>query len=100
MEFKIIQVQAPISLFNKLSVNAQVRLQFNQTLQIMVPPQVNYSLVSFERKKNHREPQEIKLYIQAKIEIYKEADKLYITVSNTKAIIDPFLSLENKYSWG
>ena len=39
----------------------------------------------------------IKLYILATKEIYKEADKLDISVSNVKDIIYNFLSLANKY---
>ena len=39
-------------------------------------------------------------YPQLKKKIYKEADKLDISVSNYKDIIDNLLSLANKYSWG
>ena len=41
----------------------------------------------------------IKLYILATKEIYKEADKLDISVSNVKYIIYHFLSITKKYDW-
>ena len=39
----------------------------------------------------------LKLYLQATKEIYKEPDKLDISVSNVNDIIDHFLGLSNKY---
>ena len=42
----------------------------------------------------------LKLYLQAKNEIYKETEKLYISVSNDKDTIDHFLGLYKKYVWG
>ena len=41
----------------------------------------------------------IKIYLQATNEIYKGADKLDISVSNAKDIIDHFLSISSKYVW-
>ena len=34
------------------------------------------------------------------MDIYKEADKLDIPISNAKEIIDHFLGIDNKYGWG
>ena len=42
----------------------------------------------------------LKLYLQATKKIDKETEKSYISVSNAKDIVDKFLSLANKYSWG
>ena len=39
------------------------------------------------------------MYLQATKEIYKEADKLDISVSNVKYIIYHFLSINKKYDW-
>ena len=43
------------------------------------------------------DPQELKIYLQAMKEIDKEDDKLDISFSNDKDIIDIFLILANKY---
>ena len=58
---------------------------------------INYVLSPFEEKINPGDPTGLKLYLQATKEIDKEADKLDISVSNAKDIIDDFLSLDNKY---
>ena len=60
---------------------------------------VNYVLTSFEGKINPGDTQGLKVYPQATKEIDKEADKVDITVSIIKDIIDYFLSLAKKYSW-
>ena len=54
---------------------------------------VNCVLSQFEGNRNTGYLQGIKLYLQATKEIDTEADKLDISVSNAKYIIDSFLSL-------
>ena len=49
---------------------------------------------------NPWDPTGIKIYIQEKKLIDKETDKLDISVSNSKEIIDHFLVLANNYGWG
>ena len=61
---------------------------------------VKYMLIPFKGNLNCLYPKGIKIYLQATKEIYKEAYKLDISVSNTKYIIDHFISLANKYGWG
>ena len=61
---------------------------------------VNCVLRPFEGYINHGYPTGIKIYLQATKEIDKETDKLDISASNSKDIIDNFLSLDNKYGWG
>ena len=60
---------------------------------------VNYLLSPFEGNINPVDPKGIKIYLQATEYINKETDKLDISVSNSKDIIDQFLSLGNKYVW-
>ena len=60
---------------------------------------VNYVLRPFEGDINSGYPTELKLYLQATNEMDKENDKLDISVSNSKDIIDHFISLANKYGW-
>ena len=62
-------------------------------------PIVNYVISPFEGNINPGDPQELKLYIQATQEIDNEADKLDISVSNAKGVIDQFLIISNKYGW-
>ena len=62
----------------------------------MVVP-VNYVLSPFKSNINLGYPRGIKLYLQAKNAIDKESDTLDILVSNSKDIIDNFLSIANKY---
>ena len=57
---------------------------------------MNYFLRSFEGIINPGYPQGLKIYLQSTKEIYKESDKLYISVSNAKYIIDHFISLSKK----
>ena len=49
---------------------------------------------------NSVDPQGLKIYPRATKEIYKEADKLYISVFNVKDSVYHFLGLYNKYGWG
>ena len=60
---------------------------------------MKYVLIPFEGNINPGDPQGLKLYLQASKDIYKESDKLDISVSNEKDIIDHFISLTNKYLW-
>ena len=57
---------------------------------------INYVLSPFEEE-NPGYPTGIKIYLQATKEIDKEAYKLDGSVSNSKVIIDHFLSLAKKY---
>ena len=66
----------------------------------MKDPVVNYLRSSFEGNINTRDPQGITFYPQETKEIYKEADKLDISVSNAKDIIYHFLRISNIYGWG
>ena len=61
---------------------------------------INNVLRPFEGKIHPGYPTGLKLYLQATKGIYKEAHKLDIPVSNSKDIIDHFLSLANKHGWG
>ena len=58
---------------------------------------VNYMLRIFERNINPEYPKGIKIYLKETKDIDKESDKLDISVSNTKDIIDYFLIWDNKY---
>ena len=71
----------------------------NQHVQ-MVAPVVKYVLSPFEGNINPGDKTGLKRYLQANVYIDKENDKIYITVSNSKDIIDHFLSVANKYVWG
>ena len=86
----ISQAQILINQFNNLSINQQVHI---------ASPVVNYVLRKYEGNLNPGDPQGIKLYLQATKEIYKESDKLDISVFNAKDIIYHFLSISNKYGW-
>ena len=66
----------------------------------MAEPVMNYVLIPFKGNINTGDPQGIKLYFQATTQIDKESDKLDISVSNAKDIIDHFISLTKKYGWG
>ena len=66
----------------------------------MADPVVNHVLIPFEWKINTGYPQGIKIYLQSAQQIDKEYYKLDISVSNTKDIIDHFISISNKYDWG
>ena len=54
-------------------------------------------ILPFEGNINPVYPQGIRIYLQATKEIDKGYDKLDISVSNSKDIIDHFISLANKY---
>ena len=82
------QAQILINKFSNISINKQVQ---------MASPVVNYVLSPFKGHINPWDPQGLKLYLQATKEIYKEPDKLDISVSNVNDIIDHFLGLSNKY---
>ena len=60
---------------------------------------VNYLLGPFEGSVDTGYPKGIKINFQATKEIDKDADKLDISVSNSKYIIYNFLSVANKYGW-
>ena len=85
------QAQILINKFNNLSINQQSHME---------DPFVNYVLSPFEGKINPGYPHGLKLYLKSTKEIDKESDKLDISVSNAKDIIDHFLSISNKYGWG
>ena len=89
MVLKSLQAQTLINWFNYMDIN--------QPVQMVA---VNYVLSLFEGNKNPRYSMGIKLYLQASKCIYKETDKLDISVSNYKHIIDHFLSLADKYGLG
>ena len=91
MVLTIRQAQIPKNQFNDLFINQQVQ---------MASPVVNCVLSPFEGNTNTGDSQGRKLYLQATKEIDKEADKLDISVSNAKDIIDYFFSLNNTYGWG
>ena len=75
------QAQKLINQFKNLSINRQFQ---------MAAPVVKYVLIPFEGNINHGDPQVIKLYPQATKDIDKKSDQSYISVSNTKDIIDNF----------
>ena len=56
--------------------------------------------ISFQGNINPDDPTGIKIYLQATKGIDKETDKLDVSVSNVKDIVDNFLSLANKYGLG
>ena len=80
MVLTILQAQTLINRFNHLVINQPVHIL-----------SVNYVLRPFEGNINPRYPMGIKLYLQATKEIDKETDKINISVSKTKDIIDHFL---------
>ena len=63
-------------------------------------PVVNYVISPFERNINYGDSQGLKFYLQSTKEIDQEENRLDISVSNCKDIIDHFISLANKYGWG
>ena len=60
---------------------------------------LNHVFIPFEGNVNPGDTMGIKLYLQETKEIDKETDKLDISVSNNKDIIDHFLGIYNKYGW-
>ena len=90
MVLAIKQVQILTSQINNLNLNQPVHME----------APVNYVLSPFEGNIHFRDPQRLKLYLWEIKDVDKEANKLGISVSNYKDIIDNLLSLANKYSWG
>ena len=62
----------------------------NTNIHVNMAAPIIYVLSSFEGNINTGYPTEIKLHLQATKEIDKEAEKLDISVSNAKDIIDHF----------
>ena len=58
---------------------------------------LNCDLIPFEGNINYGYPTGLKLYLQSTKDIYKETDKLDISVSNSKDVVEHLLSLDNKY---
>ena len=58
---------------------------------------VNYVLIPFKGNRNSGDPQGLILYLQTTKFIDKECDKLDISVSNGKHVVDHFIGLYNKY---
>ena len=67
-----IQAQILINQFNNLNIN--------QKFQMTAATAVNYVLIPFEGNINPGNQQGIKIYFQAKKEIDREDEKLYISV--------------------
>ena len=82
------QAHILINQFSNLSINQQFHMD---------APVVNYVISPFEDNINPGDPKGLKLYLQETKDIDKEADKLDISVSNAKDIIDHFLSIASKY---
>ena len=61
---------------------------------------MNYFLIPLEGNKNPGKSTGLKIHLQDTTDIEKESDKLYISVSNAKDIIDHFINLANKFVWG
>ena len=61
---------------------------------------INYVLIPFEGNINTVDTKGVNIYLRATKEIYMEAERLDISVSNAKYIIDHFISIANKYGWG
>ena len=61
---------------------------------------VNNVLSIFEGNINPGDQTGIKIYLQETEEIDKDTDKIDVSVSNSKYIINPFLNVSNKYIWG
>ena len=85
------QAQILINPVNNLSVNQQIQI---------TDPVVDYVFSPFRGNINPVNIQGLKIYIKPTKEIYKEYNKLYISVPNAKDIIDNFLSIANKFVWG
>ena len=93
MVMSIIQQKIIISQFSNLSTNQRVH---------MADPAMNYVLNPFEGKLNTEYCRSTgnKIYLQATKEIDKESNKLDISISNDKYIVDHFLIQSNKYGRG
>ena len=84
-----LQEQTLINWLNHIDINQPVQME-----------SVNDLFRTFEGNIDPGGPMGIKLYSQATKKIYKETDKLDISVSNAKDIIDHFLGISNKYGYG
>ena len=82
MVLMILQAKTLINWFNHININKPVHME-----------DFNWVLIPFEGKINPGDPMGIKLYIQATNEIDKETDKIDISVSNTKDVVDNSLCL-------
>ena len=78
-------------------MNQFINININQQFQMV---SVNCVLVPFEGEIKPVDPTGIKIYLQVTKEMEKETYKLNFSVSNSKYIIDHFLSIANKYCWG
>ena len=58
---------------------------------------VNYVIGPFEGNINARDIWGLTIYLQETKEIYKESNKINISVSNAKYIIDRFIVIANRY---
>ena len=65
MFLTILQAQTLIKRFNNIDINQPVQMEA-----------VNYVLILFEGNINPGDPMGLKIYLEAKKEIYKETDKL------------------------
>ena len=87
MVLTIIQSHILINQFNNPNINQKVHMKDPE----------NYVLSPFEGNIYTGYTQVIKLYLISTKEIYKEPNKLDMSVSNFKDIKDHFLILANKY---
>ena len=60
---------------------------------------VNYVISPFDGNIHTGDPQGIKLYLQVKKDMETESNQLDISVSNSKDVVENFLSLAKKYGW-
>ena len=88
MVLKTRQAQSLMEKSNNLHVNTQVQIILDH---------VNSVLIQFEGKTNTGYPQGPQIYIQEKRYKENKYDKLDISVSNAKDIIDHFISIDNKH---
>ena len=88
MPLEILQAKILINRFHHIDTNKPVQMAA-----------MNDVFSPFEGKINPGDTMGIKLYLQVTREIEKQTDNIDISVSNTKDIIDNFLSISNKYGW-
>ena len=81
MVLTTLQAQTLINCFNHLNINKPSQMEA-----------VNYVLSPFEGNLNTGDPTGLKILIPANKEVVKETDNLDISVSNSKYIVDHFLS--------
>ena len=60
---------------------------------------VNYEFSPFEGNIYPGYPTGLKVYLQSTKDIYKETNRLYISVKDSKVIVDHFIILSNNYGW-